>query len=73
MFGLGLLTLDTLKLFIVDLASVDVSYRVLSFIGVGLVLLGIVVPRDQAALRACWHRRGAAGVGGPRSPVGSAC
>ena len=30
--ALGLLTLATLKLFIVDLASVDVSYRVLSFI-----------------------------------------
>ena len=39
-FGLSLLTLATLKLFVVDLASVDVSYRVLSFIGVGVVLLG---------------------------------
>jgi hypothetical protein len=39
-FGLGLLTLATLKLFLVDLAAVDVSYRVLSFIGVGAVLLG---------------------------------
>jgi uncharacterized membrane protein len=39
-FGLGLLTLATLKLFLVDLAAVEVSYRVLSFIGVGAVLLG---------------------------------
>lgn len=40
-FGLALLTLATLKLFVVDLAAVDVAYRVLSFIGVGAILLGL--------------------------------
>lgn len=40
-FGLGLLTLATLKLFVVDLATVEVAYRVLSFIGVGAILLGL--------------------------------
>ena len=40
-FGLGLLVLATLKLFVVDLAAVDVAYRVLSFIGVGAILLGL--------------------------------
>jgi uncharacterized membrane protein len=40
LFGLGLLGLATLKVFVVDLAELDVAYRVLSFIGLGLVLLG---------------------------------
>jgi uncharacterized membrane protein len=40
LFGLGLLALATLKVFLVDLAELDVAYRVLSFIGLGLVLLG---------------------------------
>ena len=40
LFGLGLLGLATAKVFIVDLASLDASYRVLSFIGLGLLLLG---------------------------------
>jgi uncharacterized membrane protein len=39
-FGLGLLSLVTVKVFVVDLGSVDVAYRVLSFLGMGLVLLG---------------------------------
>lgn len=39
-FGLGLLALVTVKVFVVDLGSVDVAYRVLSFLGMGLVLLG---------------------------------
>jgi uncharacterized membrane protein len=39
-FGLGLLGLATAKVFIVDLSSLDASYRVLSFIGLGLLLLG---------------------------------
>jgi uncharacterized membrane protein len=38
--GLALLALATAKGFIVDLATVEVAYRVLSFIGLGLVLLG---------------------------------
>jgi uncharacterized membrane protein len=39
-FGLGLLGLATAKVFILDLAALDASYRVLSFIGLGLLLLG---------------------------------
>ena len=39
LFGLGLLTLATVKVFVFDLAALDVAYRVLSFIGLGLVLL----------------------------------
>lgn len=38
-FGLALLALATLKVFIYDLASLDASYRVLSFIGLGVILL----------------------------------
>jgi uncharacterized membrane protein len=37
--GLALLTLATVKVFLFDLAALDVAYRVLSFIGLGLVLL----------------------------------
>ena len=40
LFGLGLLTLVTGKVFIVDLAALDVAYRVLSFLALGLLLLG---------------------------------
>jgi uncharacterized membrane protein len=39
-FGLGLLGLVTLKVFIVDLAALDVAYRVLSFVALGVLLLG---------------------------------
>jgi uncharacterized membrane protein len=38
-FGLGLLGLATAKVFLFDLAALDVSYRVLSFLGLGGVLL----------------------------------
>ena len=38
-FGLGLLSAATIKVFLFDLASLDVAYRVLSFIGLGGVLL----------------------------------
>lgn len=38
-FGLGLLAVATAKVFVFDLASLDVAYRVLSFIGLGGVLL----------------------------------
>ncbi len=37
--GLALLTLSTAKVFIYDMASLDASYRVLSFIGLGILLL----------------------------------
>jgi uncharacterized membrane protein len=40
LFGLGLLTLVTGKVFIIDLAALDVAYRVLSFLALGLLLLG---------------------------------
>jgi uncharacterized membrane protein len=38
-FGLGLLSAATIKVFLFDLSSLDVAYRVLSFIGLGGVLL----------------------------------
>jgi hypothetical protein len=37
--GLGLLALATAKVFLVDLAALDVAYRVLSFAALGLLLL----------------------------------
>jgi uncharacterized membrane protein len=37
--GLGLLGLATAKVFLFDLSYLDVAYRVLSLIGLGLVLL----------------------------------
>jgi len=40
LFGLGLLAVVTAKVFIVDLAALDVAYRVLSFVALGLLLLG---------------------------------
>jgi len=40
LFGLGLLAIVTVKVFIIDLAALDVAYRVLSFVALGLVLLG---------------------------------
>lgn len=39
-FGLGLIALATAKVFLFDLASLDASYRVLSFVGLGCLLLG---------------------------------
>jgi uncharacterized membrane protein len=38
--GLALLSLATAKVFLFDLGALDVAYRVLSFLGLGLVLLG---------------------------------
>ena len=38
--GLALLALATTKVFLFDLASLDVAYRVLSLVGLGLLLLG---------------------------------
>jgi hypothetical protein len=39
LFGLGMLGLATAKVFLVDLAALDVSYRVLSFVAIGFLLL----------------------------------
>jgi uncharacterized membrane protein len=39
LFGLGLLGIATAKVFVYDLSSLDASYRVLSLIGLGLLLL----------------------------------
>lgn len=39
LFGLGLLGLAVVKVFIVDLAALDASYRVISFIVLGVLLL----------------------------------
>jgi hypothetical protein len=38
-FGLALLAIATVKVFVFDLSFLDVAYRVLSFIGLGLLLL----------------------------------
>jgi hypothetical protein len=38
--GLALLGIVTVKVFVVDLAALDVAYRVLSFVALGLLLLG---------------------------------
>ncbi|HEY5434673.1 MAG TPA: hypothetical protein VIK13_05530, partial [Candidatus Limnocylindrales bacterium] len=38
-FGLGLLGLATAKVFFVDLAALDVAYRVLSLVALGVLLL----------------------------------
>ena len=38
-FGLSLLALTTAKVFLYDMASLDAAYRVLSFIGLGILLL----------------------------------
>jgi uncharacterized membrane protein len=38
--GLALLTLVTAKVFVIDLAALDVAYRVLSFVALGVLLLG---------------------------------
>lgn len=39
--GLALLLLCVLKLFIHDLRNLDTPYRILSFIALGLILLGV--------------------------------
>ena len=39
LFGLGLLAVATTKVFLIDLAALDVAYRVLSLVGLGVVLL----------------------------------
>jgi uncharacterized membrane protein len=38
--GLALLALATAKVFVFDLSYLDVSYRVISLMGLGLLLLG---------------------------------
>ena len=52
-FGLGLLGLATAKVFLFDLAALDVAYRVLSFIGLGGVLLAssFVASRFRSSAR----------------------
>jgi uncharacterized membrane protein len=39
-FGLALLGMATAKVFLVDMASLDIAFRVLSFLGLGLLLIG---------------------------------
>ena len=39
-FGLALLGVATVKVFLVDMASLDIAFRVLSFLGLGLLLIG---------------------------------
>jgi uncharacterized membrane protein len=64
LFGLALLALATLKVFIVDLASLDTSYRVLSFIGLGILLL--------AGSFVYQHYKQTLIQGGPKAPRESA-
>jgi hypothetical protein len=54
--GLGLFVLVTVKVFVVDLSALDVAYRVLSFIALGVLLLGsaylyqrLQPPREDSA------------------------
>jgi hypothetical protein len=47
LFGLGLLAVATGKVFLFDLAALDVAYRVLSFIGLGGVLLATSFVADR--------------------------
>ena len=42
-FGLGLLALTLLKVVTVDLGQVSTGYRILSFLGLGLLMLGTSV------------------------------
>jgi uncharacterized membrane protein len=37
----GLITLTTLKVFLIDMAALDGALRAVSFIGLGIVLIGI--------------------------------
>jgi uncharacterized membrane protein len=39
--GLGLFGWTVFKVFVVDLAALDVVYRILSFLGLGIVLVGV--------------------------------
>jgi uncharacterized membrane protein len=54
LFGLALLGIVTLKVFIFDLAALDIAYRVLSFVALGVLLLvaaylyGRLQPTHQA-------------------------
>ena len=51
MFGLGLLAIVTTKVFVVDLAALDVAYRVLSFVALGLLLLGAAYLASRLQLK----------------------
>jgi uncharacterized membrane protein len=42
-FGLALFALTVVKVFFVDLSTVSTGYRILSFLGLGLLLLGTSV------------------------------
>jgi uncharacterized membrane protein len=69
-FGLGLLGLATAKVFVFDLASLDVAYRVLSLVGLGLLLLAsaYLYQRLRPAGRPGLTRVGVRG-GPPTDPV----
>jgi uncharacterized membrane protein len=62
--GLALLALATLKVFVVDLSALDVAYRVLSFIGIGVVLLGSSFLASRILDRDGGSSSAAAGPGG---------
>ena len=61
LFGLGLLALVTVKVFVIDLSELDVAYRVLSFLALGLLLLG-------AAYLATRFQPGRTSGPGPKPP-----
>ncbi len=64
LFGLGLLGLATAKVFMVDLAALDVAYRVLS-----LVALGVLLLLSAAVYSRVQHPHGPASTG-PADPPG---
>jgi uncharacterized membrane protein len=49
--GLGLFACTILKVFIVDLASLDVTYRILSSLGLGIVLVAVSAWYQRAMVR----------------------
>jgi uncharacterized membrane protein len=64
--GFGLLGLAVVKVFVIDLAAMDVAYRALAFGGVGLVLLACAWLFTHFR----GPRGGARGITGGPSPVG---
>jgi uncharacterized membrane protein len=64
--GFGLLGLAVVKVFLIDLASMDVAYRALAFGGVGLVLLACAWLFTHFR----GPRSGPTGITGGSQPVG---
>jgi hypothetical protein len=73
LFALALLALATAKVFIIDLASLDATYRVLSFVGLGILLLASSwayqhwMPRISGDADDSGESRGGHRWGGPKA------